>query len=210
MLIEYSYSKSEPDKNNKRRYYSLVECDGCGKQREARQRPIFKQSDYQHLCISCHGKRRAAALHELYPEANKGRQSPFKGKVRGPYKEPMTTSYIDSYGYRQVWCGKHAESRGRKDGYRAEHHLVAEDMLKRRLLPGEIVHHIDGDKLNNTTSNLVVCRNQKEHRAIHSQLEVLSMSLVRSGAIKWNGHEYVVDNFPITTQAWLEHRVLES
>lgn len=193
MLIEYSYSRSEPNEKNKRKYYSLVQCDGCGKQREARQRLIFKEPDYEHLCISCHGKRRAENLHELYPDVNKGRKSPFKGKTRGPYKEPMTTSYIDNYGYRQVWCGKFAGSRGRKDGYRLEHHLVAEDMLNRKLLPGEVVHHIDGDKLNNIPSNLFVYANQNEHRKIHGQLEKLSMSLVKAGVIGWNGSEYIIN-----------------
>jgi hypothetical protein len=39
---------------------------------------------------------------------------------------------------------------------RHEHRVVAEQKLGRKLITGEIVHHIDGDKLNNDPSNLEV------------------------------------------------------
>ena len=44
----------------------------------------------------------------------------------------------------------------RKRYGRHEHRVVAEQMLGRPLTPGEIVHHIDGDKHNNDPSNLQV------------------------------------------------------
>jgi hypothetical protein len=44
----------------------------------------------------------------------------------------------------------------RKRHGRHEHRVVAEQMLGRALMPGEIVHHIDGDKHNNNPSNLQV------------------------------------------------------
>ena len=47
------------------------------------------------------------------------------------------------------------------------HRVVAEETLGRPLMPGEIVHHIDGDKWNNSPENLVVM-SQPEHARLHS------------------------------------------
>lgn len=71
--------------------------------------------------------------------------------------------------------GKIAESRRRQGsgkGYRKvggvhEHRAVAEQMLGRPLRPGEVVHHIDGDKRNNAPENLAVLPSQSEHMRLH-------------------------------------------
>ena len=48
------------------------------------------------------------------------------------------------------------------------HRWVAEKyVIKRRLLSGEVVHHKDGDKLNNQPENLQVFANQIEHTMHH-------------------------------------------
>ena len=50
---------------------------------------------------------------------------------------------------------------------RHTHRVVAEKMLGRKLRPGEVVHHIDGDKRNNRPENLMVFASQSEHVAWH-------------------------------------------
>ena len=52
-------------------------------------------------------------------------------------------------------------------GYAYEHRLVAEEMLGRRLQPGEVVHHRDHDKQNNSPENLEVCPSIGHH--LHHQ-----------------------------------------
>lgn len=49
---------------------------------------------------------------------------------------------------------------------RHEHRIVAEQLLGRKLRKGEIVHHKDGDKHNNSIGNLEVM-NQSKHASIH-------------------------------------------
>lgn len=49
------------------------------------------------------------------------------------------------------------------------HRRVAERALGRKLKKGECVHHIDGDKLNNANSNLLICTGGY-HRWLHGEM----------------------------------------
>ncbi|MEI8142846.1 MAG: HNH endonuclease signature motif containing protein [Chitinophagia bacterium] len=53
---------------------------------------------------------------------------------------------------------------------RHTHRIVMEEMIGRKLLPGEVVHHIDEDKRNNNPSNLMLFASQAEHAAHHKLL----------------------------------------
>lgn len=50
----------------------------------------------------------------------------------------------------------------------AEHRLVAERNLNRRLRKGEVIHHIDGDRKNKPPEDLMVFNSQKEHAMWHA------------------------------------------
>lgn len=75
---------------------------------------------------------------------------------------------IASNGYKLIYVGKEhhlADVRG----YTYEHRVVMERKLGRRLLPSEIVHHIDENKLNNAPDNLEIKKSVAEHRHHHSK-----------------------------------------
>lgn len=62
---------------------------------------------------------------------------------------------------------------------RHEHRIVAEAMLGRPLVRGEIVHHIDGNRQNNTPANLQVM-SQSQHMKLHLP-EMLAVRKRKSG-----------------------------
>lgn len=53
------------------------------------------------------------------------------------------------------------------------HRIVAEKKLGRKLLKGEVVHHIDKNKRNNKPENLMIFKSQKEHAAWHAREKVI-------------------------------------
>ena len=50
------------------------------------------------------------------------------------------------------------------------HRAIAEQIIGRKLNPGEVVHHKDEDKTNNSPDNLVVCSSASVHRRYHKRL----------------------------------------
>jgi hypothetical protein len=64
--------------------------------------------------------------------------------------------YIDDDGYKR-YC----------DSNKSVHRHVAEMKLGRKLRPGEVVHHINRNKLDNRRSNLWVFESQEKHHDIH-------------------------------------------
>ena len=76
--------------------------------------------------------------------------------------------HIKSNGYVEIYYPTHPNANKRKTVY--EHQLVAEKKIGRYLKTGEVVHHIDLNKSNNSPDNLVVLTND-EHAKLHSILK---------------------------------------
>lgn len=55
---------------------------------------------------------------------------------------------------------------------RHTHRVVAEEKIGRPLRSGEIVHHIDGNKRNNSPDNLIVFSSQSEHLKWHLKNDI--------------------------------------
>lgn len=97
-------------------------------------------------------KARTTESYRRAAEKMRGKRNPaWRG---GSYVEPKK-------GYRMLRIPDHP--RARANGYVLEHLVVAEQMLGRRLEPGEEVHHKDRDKLNNHPSNLQIYSSHQEH-----------------------------------------------
>jgi len=101
----------------------------------------------------------------------KGAESPF-------YKGIVITG-----GYKNI--KKYEHPRANSNGYIAEHILIMEKKIGRFLKTEEIVHHIDGNKLNNDKNNLYLC-DKSSHRKIHNSVLKLTRTLYKNGIIKFD------------------------
>ena len=70
---------------------------------------------------------------------------------------------INNYGYRMI--------RGDDGKPRAEQRVVVENILGRRLQKDEIVHHVNGNKLDNRNNNLLVC-SRSYHKCLHETMAI--------------------------------------
>lgn len=87
---------------------------------------------------------------------------------------------------------KHGDGYITKQGYHLVYHdgkYVPAHRLVVEVEDHEVVHHVNGDKLNNERDNLYVCT-KAEHREIHGQLERLSYYLIQNGLINFSDGRY--------------------
>jgi hypothetical protein len=78
---------------------------------------------------------------------------------------------LDTNGYIIVHCPEHpkAMKNGSFEGYVYEHVLMAEEILDRSVKEGEVVHHLDENKSNNSPDNLLILSNPM-HVKLHGWL----------------------------------------
>ncbi len=83
-----------------------------------------------------------------------------------PVSAEDARTMISSHGYRLIKLGRQHRLSS-PNGYAYEHRIIAEQMLGRILREGEIVHHKDGNRLNNDPDNLEICTNIAHHKHLH-------------------------------------------
>lgn len=132
---------------HKRAGQVVVHCERCGKEMR-RPRSWVARGKRVFCSMSCRSQ-------TVNPTRNKTLMTP---EVREKLRKARLgrgagVSYTKTYG-------------------RHTHRVVAEEKLGRPLFPGEIVHHIDGNKRNNDPENLAVLSSQSVHAQIHSRFGV--------------------------------------
>jgi hypothetical protein len=77
-----------------------------------------------------------------------------------------------------------------KGPWTPEHVLVARKMLRRGLMPQEIVHHINGDRRDNRPENLYVCRGRSHHNEVHRSQDAALRELLAHGLVVFRDGRY--------------------
>lgn len=99
---------------------------------------------------------------------------------------PLGSTYISTDGYVLV---KVVPGKG---AWRAEHLLNIEAHIGRNLKKGEVVHHIDGDRQNNSLDNLFLCRDRAHHNEVHRTQDKALRECLRLGLVEFKGGVYNV------------------
>ena len=81
-----------------------------------------------------------------------------------------TLNSFDKDGYVGYYIPSHHLSN--KAGIVFEHMIVAEELLERDLNPGEVVHHKDRNRKNNSVNNLMVFKTNSDHSAYHAGCDI--------------------------------------
>ena len=112
---------------------------------------IRKKMDWQKLNRSDKGQPRKYGSVQEVGDARKEQNRISQSKNYNQRENHYKTVYID----------------GKNVGV---HRHVMEQHLDRKLFPGEVVHHIDGNRSNNNISNLKLFKNNTEHMAFHAKM----------------------------------------
>ena len=148
-----------------------VVCGYCGKRFRPKWRS--KKNPTKFCSHSCNGKVRS--LHLIKFSGNgKGKKRPntgLKGSLNPAWKGGVT--YFRKRGnylpIKYVRCPKEFLVMARKDGYVMEHRLIMAKKIGRPLTRIETVHHIDHNPQNNDAINLMLFKNNSEHKLYESQ-----------------------------------------
>ena len=138
--------------------YDTVPCEGCGS--------LFKISKHQRYRYK--KKLIEDGIRKKLYCSRSCRFNNMQGENNPKWRGGKTTDKSGIY----IYYPSHIFATER--GYVYEHRLVMEQFLDRYLFPEEVVHHLDGNPLNNDISNLILLSSESEHRKIHVKYRTLN------------------------------------
>ena len=118
-----------------------IQCENCGKKGKTVPNICNKR-----FCVDCYKKQ-----FESKPIDTRNIKNQF---LKSMYEEKCYVDKKTGY-YKFKDSGKHV------------HIWIMEKQLGRKLRKGEVVHHLNGDKLDNSSDNLMLFSDQGEHNSWH-------------------------------------------
>lgn len=107
------------------------------------------------------------------------RPAPFKGlsfREQNPaWKGGM---YVAKNGYRYIYFDKPHAYKGGRTCYIAEHTIVAEKMLGRKLSKPEVIHHMNGIRNDNRIDNLQVFSDNASHKKYEGVISLFAKQIL--------------------------------
>lgn len=192
---------------NKKENLPNVKCWACGKDFWIKESHLAARKNPERVCCS----RECAKLEKSDRLSGSGNhQFGLKGELNASHKADIR---ISNYGYVKVRCVAHPLAN--EDGYMLFHRLVYEQFLldshqfdllvevdNRLVLPRDvIVHHVDGNKLNNSLSNLSTIT-LEEHTSLHRKgTKIKKGKLVSGKLFKKHDFDAGQDVFSIESKA---------
>jgi hypothetical protein len=150
-----------------------LKCDNCNNffDRDIHELATFRRNNsFKHFCNECDAKSLGGKM------AGEIRNKKYEGEV-GKIIKPRG-------GYYEVYVRKTHLYRPEQYWVR-QHIIVVENHIGRKLLENEVVHHIDGDKLNNDIENLDICT-ISEHNSCHGKAEKIVFQLYKEGKVGYD------------------------
>lgn len=145
----------------------IMSCDFCGKPVSRYGSKVKKHNFCSRECLSKFSSSKTNP--DRYAQLKNYTRMSENMKRLNEKLNPHRMDFQTRIKLRQSRLGKGAGKTYAKFLSHPEHRISAELAIGRKLLPGEVVHHIDGNKRNNEATNLMVFPSQAEHAAWHKQ-----------------------------------------
>lgn len=166
-------SNGNPFTYKRKKQVAVLKCDNCDVifDRDIHEiSPKRRSNNYKHFCKKCDSKSLGGKI------AGELRNKKYKGEI-GKIIKPKN-------GYYEVYVRKTHQYRPEQDWVR-QHIIVVENHIRRRLVENEVVHHIDGNKINNDIQNLDICT-VNEHNNCHAKSEQIVFQLYKEGKVGYD------------------------